>query len=135
MVVKDIIDVDYINYQKPSMIIGFPTCDFKCDHECGKQVCQNCPLAIAPNIYINVGKVVVKYIKSSSKAICCQGLEPFDSWEDLQDLIYCLRTVGVNDDIVIYTGYYKDLNTSKPMPPNKHLHLIQLLVFYHHLCL
>ena len=36
-----------------------------------------------------------------------QGLEPFDSWSDLLELIKKLRCF-VDDDIVIYTGYYKD---------------------------
>ena len=35
------------------------------------------------------------------------GLEPFDSWNELIDLIYHLRQ-KTNDDIVIYTGYNKN---------------------------
>ena len=36
-----------------------------------------------------------------------QGLEPFDSWNDLIKLVDCLRR-STNDDIVIYTGYNKE---------------------------
>ena len=36
-----------------------------------------------------------------------QGLEPFDSWEDLYILIKELRKY-TEDDVVIYTGYNKD---------------------------
>ena len=107
MLLKNIIDVDFVNYKKPSMTIGFPTCSFKCDKECGKQVCQNSALATAPSVEISVGKLVVRYGNSMSESICCQGLEPFDSWQDLQDLVYALRVVGINDDVVIYTGYTK----------------------------
>lgn len=43
---------------------------------------------------------------SITSAIVCGGLEPFDSWNDLYELIQLLRAVST-DDIVIYTGYYK----------------------------
>ena len=36
-----------------------------------------------------------------------QGLEPFDSWDDLIGLVKQLRE-STDDDIVIYTGYYKE---------------------------
>lgn len=36
-----------------------------------------------------------------------QGLEPFDSWNDLREFIQKLREYS-NDDIVIYTGYNRD---------------------------
>ena len=36
-----------------------------------------------------------------------QGLEPIDSWADLQLFIQKFRERS-NDDIVIYTGYYKE---------------------------
>ena len=44
MVIKGIIDEDFVNYKKPSMTIEFPYCSFKCDKECGQQVCQNSAL-------------------------------------------------------------------------------------------
>ena len=44
MIVKGIIDEDFINYKKPSMVIEFPYCSFKCDKECGQPVCQNSSL-------------------------------------------------------------------------------------------
>ena len=34
-------------------------------------------------------------------------MEPFDSWDDLIGLVDRLRR-STNDDIVIYTGYYKE---------------------------
>ena len=42
-----------------------------------------------------------------TKALVCGGLEPFDSWDDLQCLILNFRYY-TNDDIIIYTGYYKE---------------------------
>jgi hypothetical protein len=40
-------------------------------------------------------------------AVICAGLEPMDSFEDLWRFIFHLRVKGCNDDVVIYSGYYK----------------------------
>lgn len=105
MLVKDIIETDMINYKDISMFIIFPTCSFKCDKECGKQVCQNSTLALSPNINIDIEHLIYKYISNPiTNAIVCGGLEPFDSWEDLYTLITRFRLI-TDDDIVIYTGY------------------------------
>ena len=108
MIIKGLIDEDFINYKKPCMIIEFPKCSFKCDKECGQQVCQNSTLATASDIEINAEQITQRYIDNSiTKAIVMQGLEPFDSWDDLLICINSLRK-KTNDDIVIYTGYTKD---------------------------
>lgn len=108
MIIKGIIDCDLINYKKPAMVIMFPTCDFKCDRECGRQICQNGALAAAPPIPILIKEIVESYLQNDmNQAIVCQGLEPFDSWSDLFYLVQLFRK-HTNDDIVIYTGYNKD---------------------------
>lgn len=105
MLVKDIIETDMINYKDISMFIIFPTCSFKCDKECGMQVCQNSALALSPNINIDIEHLIHKYLSNPiTNAIVCGGLEPFDSWEDLYALITRFRLI-TDDDIVIYTGY------------------------------
>ena len=43
-------------------------------------------------------------INNLTHAIVCGGLEPFDSWEDLLDLVKEFR-IFTEDPIVIYTGY------------------------------
>lgn len=110
MTIKGLIDEDFVNYKKPCMLIAFPYCTFKCEKECGMQVCQNSALATAQNIYIQEDVLITRYIQNNiTKAICFQGLEPLDSWEDVQDFVKKIRKVyNCNDDIVIYTGYYKD---------------------------
>ena len=92
------------------MIIEFPYCSFKCDKECGQQVCQNSSLVKAENIDINPIQLVHRYLTNPiTKAIVCQGLEPFDSFEDLLEIIQELRHNYLNnDDVVIYTGYTKE---------------------------
>ena len=108
MIVKGIIDCDLINYKKPAMVVEFPNCTFKCDKECGRQVCQNGALACAPSISILVSEIVNHYLQNDmNQAIVFQGLEPFDSWLDMYFLIQMLRK-ETNDDIVIYTGYTEE---------------------------
>ena len=41
MRLRGLADEDIINYKLTSMFIQCPFCDFKCDRECGRQVCQN----------------------------------------------------------------------------------------------
>ena len=106
MKIKFLKDEDFTNYRKPSMFIGFPYCDFKCNRDSGKEVCQNMSLTKEPNIEIELDTIVNRYIENSiTCAIVMGGLEPFNSYEDLYSLIERLRE-KTNDDIVIYTGYY-----------------------------
>lgn len=109
MLTKGIIDEDFINYKKPSMVIMCPTCSFKCDKECGEQVCQNSALATSPDIQIDNFSIVDRYLKNPiTKAIVFSGLEPFDSFEDMYSIVYTLRQRNCTDDVVIYTGYDRD---------------------------
>ena len=113
MLVKDILDVDFVNYKKASMVISFPRCSWKCEKECGNQVCQNSALAKAPDIEISVDKVVERYLKNGiSEAVVCGGLEPLDSWQDLLLFIEKFREKS-QDTVVVFTGYNKEEITGK----------------------
>lgn len=108
MIIKQLLDEDFVNYKKPSMFIGFPACSWKCDKECGMQVCQNSALASSPIKNIGFKTIVNRYINNPiTSSIVCGGLEPFDTWDDLYGLVTYLRE-STQDDIVIYTGYYKE---------------------------
>lgn len=108
MLIKGIIDEDFVNYKKPAMVIEFPYCDFKCDKECGKAICQNSPLIKVPNIKIEEEYIIEKYLKNPiTEAIVCQGLEPLDTMVMLFLFIKKFREFS-DDDIVIYTGYNKE---------------------------
>lgn len=109
MITKGIIFEDFVNYKVPCMTIEMPYCSFKCDKECGEQVCQNGPLANAPNKGYNINALIEFYqMNPITRAVCFQGLEPFDSFDDLRDFIFEFRNCySINDDIVIYTGYNK----------------------------
>ena len=107
MIIKGLVDEDFVNYKKASMFIIFPTCSFKCDKEFGSSLCQNSKLALQRTIEIDVDKIIDRYITNPlTHSIVCGGLEPFDSWDDLLDLIKKFR-LKTNDDIIIYTGYNK----------------------------
>lgn len=109
MVICGIIDEDFINYKQPSMVIEFPFCDLKCDRESGVTVCQNSPLLKLKHIQVSAETLYKRYKANPiTTAIVCQGLEPFDSWEDLNELLYHFRIKeNCLDPIVIYTGYNK----------------------------
>lgn len=106
--IKEIRDEDFTSYKKPSMVIGFPHCSWKCEKMCGMRVCQNGALAQAPDKIVGVKTIVNRYITNPiTSAIIMAGLEPLDSEEDLMVLIAYLRA-ATQDDIVVYTGYTKE---------------------------
>lgn len=108
MILKGIIESDTVNYRKISMVLEFPKCTFKCDKECGKQICQNSELASTPDIEIDNDVIIQMYINNPlTEAIVMQGLEPFDSLGEIIEFIKKFREVS-NDDIVIYTGYTEE---------------------------
>ena len=84
------------------MFIGMPKCTFKCDN------CQNKKLNDEKNIVVQPEDIVLNYINNPiTEAIVFGGLEPFDTFDDLFTLIKLFRKY-THDDIVIYTGYYKE---------------------------
>ena len=108
MVIKELIDEDFSNYKKASMLIGFPKCNWKCEKECGMRVCQNSALATAKDINIDADKLAERYINNPlTSAVVLGGLEPFDSGKDLMCIVMNIRQL-TDDDIVIYTGYNKE---------------------------
>lgn len=110
MRLKGITDEDFVNYKVPSMFISMATCSFKCDKDCGKQVCQNSELANLDDVITNDNYLIRRYLKNPiSKAIVFGGLEPFDQWGELFQFIQLLRLeYGCADPVVIYTGYNKE---------------------------
>ena len=123
MKVKGIVFEDFVNYKKPSMYIIFPNCSFKCDHECGRPVCQNSALAHEPVIEVDKDEIIEDYLTNPiTESIVLAGLEPFDSPLDLLPFIDTLRRQHkCMDDIVIYTGYTEEEFTD---PSNTQLYTL-----------
>jgi hypothetical protein len=98
------------------MFIAMPYCSFKCDKECGCNVCQNSELAAAPSIGMEASDIALRFYNNPiTKAIVFGGLEPFDSFEQICEIISMLWTlwncsfdIKEMPDIIIYTGYYPD---------------------------
>lgn len=108
MLIKNIIQEDFVNYKKPSMFIAFPFCSFKCERECGIKCCQNSPLAQMPNIEVSIDTIVEAYLNNDiTRAIVFGGLEPLDSFDDVYALIKAFRE-RTNDEAIIFTGYNKE---------------------------
>jgi len=98
---------DFTNYKKPAMFIGMGTCNFKCCNEAGipHEICQN---YLLKNDYIELEPktIVGNYLSNTiSESVVIGGLEPFDDFMNLLDLVDEFRR-NTSDDIVIYTGYY-----------------------------
>ena len=105
MIIKGLVDEDFVNYKKPSMYIAFPKCSFKCDREACCSICQNSNLANEPDIEISNIELVSRYLRNPiTKAIVMSGLDPFDTPAMLYNLVEEFRKY-TNDDIVIYTGF------------------------------
>ena len=108
MKLVNLIQEDFTNYKKPSLFLGFPYCSGKCNTLNGKIVCQNEQLKKATQIEISSQEIINLYNKNNiTKAVVCGGLEPLDSYYQLLDFIKEFRK-NSEDDIVIYTGYYKE---------------------------
>lgn len=109
MLLKGVVDEDFINFKNASMFLICHSCNFKCDKLSGKQVCQNGTLAKSPDINIDIDNLIKRYLKNDiSKAIVFGGLEPLEQFEDLYGFIRTLRTkYRCNDTVVIYTGFNK----------------------------
>jgi hypothetical protein len=107
--VKDIVDEDFQNYRKPSMIIAMSKCDWKCCHDANIpiSICQNSTLSQQPNIEVDSLELFHRYMGNPiTKAVVIGGLEPMLQFADILDIIRTFRSGGCDDDIVIYTGYY-----------------------------
>lgn len=104
MKLLDVVYYDIVNYKKPSMFLIFPNCSFKC----GRNNCQNCALAEEPVHDISIRDLIWEYGNLPlTNAVVCGGLDPMDSWEDLQAFVINFRYY-MPDDIVIYTGYTEE---------------------------
>lgn len=110
MRIKDIQDENFQDYRKTSMFIATCFCNWKCckEHGADLSMCQNSSTTKLPTIEMECLKIVDRYVGNPiTSAIVIGGLEPIDQFDELVDLIRAFRE-RTEDDIVIYTGYYKN---------------------------
>lgn len=100
---------DFVNYKKCSMFLGTTSCDWKCCKESNIpcSICQNYPWSNNPIKQFKDEIIIDMYLKDGlEESIVFGGLEPMLQFQELVSFIDKFRKVS-NDDIVIYTGYYK----------------------------
>ena len=101
---RGLIDEDFVNYRLPAMTVMFPRCSFKC----GREACQNAAMEGLPIIMADAGGLAERYANNPiTKAVVFQGLEPFDTPEDMFGLLESIRE-RTDDPVVIYTGYTRE---------------------------
>lgn len=111
MLVKNIVEEDFVNYKLPSMFIATCFCDWKCciEQNLDISVCQNASISKQTNIFIDDFEIYNRYISNPiTKAIVIGGLEPFRQFDEVYALIKYFRNKGCQDTFIIYTGYNED---------------------------
>ena len=108
MLIKVVKTERYQDYKYPCMFIACHSCSFKCAKACNMRVCQNSDLAKSQDIDVPISELIQKYIDNPiTKSVVFGGLEPFDDIGNVLEFTRELRKCGINDDVVIYTGYTK----------------------------
>lgn len=112
MKIKQIVYERFEDYKKPNLFICSPTCTFKCCIEAGIpiSVCQNCEVAQMETVSVLADDIIESYLSNNiTSAIVFGGLEPMDRFGDIVGFLTSLRKkYKCRDDVVIYTGYYKE---------------------------
>ena len=101
---------DFVNYRKCSMFLGTISCDWKCCKESNLpcSICQNYPWSNNPIKEFDNKDIINMYLKDGlEESIVFGGLEPILQFQEIVLFISEFRKVS-EDDIVIYTGYYKE---------------------------
>lgn len=110
MWLKQLMDENFQDYRKTSMMLATCKCDWKCPKEGGFDisVCQNSELANQKNIEVSIDYIIDRYLNNPiTKAIVIGGLEPMLQFDEVLEFIKSFR-LRSEDDVVIYTGYYPD---------------------------
>lgn len=106
------VEDNYQDYKKPSVKIITHICDFKCCTEQGLDVsvCANHPYAGNPPKKVPNESILgfFEHNRSICRSIVFGGLEPLKQTSELYHLCKYLRENGIDEEIVIYTGYYPE---------------------------
>ena len=109
MRIKNLMVEDFVNYKRPSLLIGTCFCDWKCCNEQNLDVgvCQNTPLAKHPTLEVE-NEVIYELFTwdGITEAVVIGGLEPMLQIDEVVSLIEHFRDKGQTCPFVIYTGYY-----------------------------
>lgn len=99
----DVATDNVTDYKETSLFLVFPYCSGKCGEEC-----QNKDLRKKEIKEFNT-EDIIKFYQSldTHNAVVCGGLEPWDSSEELKQLVkdFAIASFVKPVDFVIYTGY------------------------------
>lgn len=107
MLLIDVKTDNITDYKETSVLLIFPYCSGKCGNACHNKYLQN----LSENEYLHTTSKAIKQLYeglSTHKAIVMAGLEPFDSFDDVLDIVKTICSSHKACDIVIYSGYKKD---------------------------
>lgn len=112
MIVRTIVDEDFVQYKEPCMYIATAFCNGKCCKEAGipLSVCLNDAWRGTATIAMVDEGIIERYLSNSiTTTICFAGLEPFEQFDQVYNFIEKLRKdYACNDTVLIYTGYNKE---------------------------
>lgn len=112
MIVRTIVDEDFVQYKEPCMYIATAFCNGKCCKEAGipLSVCLNDAWRGTATIAMVDEGIIERYLSNSiTTTICFAGLEPFEQFDQVYNFIEKLRKdYDCNDTVLIYTGYNKE---------------------------
>ena len=101
MLLRGLIDEDFVNYKKASMFLIFPYCSFKCERDCGIRCCQNSPLMQRAIIQVDEDQIIDRYLQNPiTKAIVMGGMEPLDSFGELINFIKKLKYIFLLEYVI-----------------------------------
>ena len=112
MIIRTIVDEDFVQYKEPCMYIATAFCNGKCCKEAGipLSVCLNDAWRGTATIAMVDEGIIERYLSNSiTTAICFAGLEPFEQFDQVYNFIEKLRKdYNCDDTVLIYTGYNKE---------------------------
>lgn len=111
IMIRGLMDEDFVQYQKPSMFIGTSFCNWKCCDDAKRPIsmCQNSPLAKSPIHTMTYYDLYRRYsLNHITSSIVLGGLEPFMQTDEVLGFVEFIRERECMDDVVIYTGYYPE---------------------------
>ena len=112
MIIRTIVDEDFVQYKEPCMYIATAFCNGKCCKEAGipLSVCLNDAWRGTATIAMVDEGIIERYLSNSiTTTICFAGLEPFEQFDQVYSFIEKLRKdYNCDDTVLIYTGYNKE---------------------------
>lgn len=104
MEIKGVIWEDFNNYRLPSLFIGTSSCPHNCEG------CQNEALKLVKGVKVTNAFLIDAYVNNPiTKAIVLGGLDPLMTFEDTYSFVKDVRKRGINDTIIIYTGFKEEV--------------------------